>query len=153
VNISLAGPKNPTLQKAINRASDKGLIIVAAVGNDGENAAPRYPAAFENVIATTAVNKDGKIYKHAVRGEHVDFAAPGVQIYIPNVGNGQFVSGTSIATPFVTAMIASHSHNTENLKVQDITKYLSKSTIDLGENGKDPIYGLGLIKAKTNCSF
>ena len=42
VNVSLAGPKNPTLEKAIRRASSKGLVIVAAVGNDGKNAAPQY---------------------------------------------------------------------------------------------------------------
>jgi len=153
VNVSLAGPNNPTLEKAIKRASDKGVIIVAAVGNDGKNAAPRYPAAFESVIAATAVNKDGKIYENAVRGSHVDFAAPGVRIYIPELGEGQFVSGTSIAAPFVTAMIASHSQNGKNLSVYEITKYLSNSSVDLGANGKDPIYGLGLIKAKTNCSF
>jgi len=153
VNVSLAGPKNRTLEKAIRRASDKGMIIVAAVGNDGKNASPRYPAAFDTVIAATAVNKDSEIYAEAVRGSHVDFAAPGVRIFVPDVGEGQFVSGTSIAAPFVTAMIASHSQDGSDMSVEDITNYLSKSTIDLGENGKDPVYGLGLIKAKNNCSF
>lgn len=153
VNISLAGPNNPTLEKAIKRASDKGMIIVAAVGNDGKYASPRYPAAFETVIAATAVNKDGQIYKDAVQGSHVDFAAPGVRVYVPDVGQGQFVSGTSIAAPFITAMIASHSKDAKDLTVADVTQYLSSSTVDLGESGKDPVYGRGLIKAKTNCSF
>ena len=153
VNISLAGPKNPALEKAMKRASDKGLIIVAAVGNDGKNASPRYPAAFDNIIAATAVNKDGKIYDKAVRGAHVDFAAPGVQIYVPDEDKGQFVSGTSIAAPFVTAMIASHAQGGEDISVNDVKKFLAQSTQDLGENGRDPVYGMGLIKAKNDCSF
>ena len=152
-NVSLAGPRNPTLEKAINRAAEKGLIIVAAVGNDGENASPRYPAAYDNVIATTAVNKDKNIYHDAVRGEHVDFAAPGVGIYVPNGEAGQFFSGTSIAAPFVTAVIASHFRNTDRKSTRDTVNLLSESTIDLGEIGKDPIFGSGLIKAKNNCLF
>jgi len=56
VNISLAGPYNKTLDRAIQRASKRGMILVAAVGNDGANANPRYPAAFENVIAATAID-------------------------------------------------------------------------------------------------
>ncbi len=153
VNVSLAGPKNRTLQKAIERASDRGMIVVAAVGNNGENAVPQYPAAFENVIAATAVNNDGEIYPSAVRGEHVDFAAPGVRVHIPGQGGGRYVSGTSIAAPFVTATIASHAQNDGAWSVADVKSYLSQSSKDLGPNGVDPIYGHGLISAKENCSF
>ena len=153
VNISLAGPKNKTLEKAIKRAADKGMIIVAAVGNDGVSASPRYPAAFDEVIAATAVNKDGHIYEAAVRGEHVDLSAPGVSIYVPGKDSGRYVSGTSIAAPFVTAMIASHSQNVDGQTVQDVMANLMGSTQDLGEDGRDPVYGLGLIKAHKNCAF
>ena len=153
VNVSLAGPKNKTLQRAIQRASDKGMIVVAAVGNNGKDATPQYPAAFENVIAATAVNIDGEVYPSAVQGEHVDFAAPGVEIHIPGQGGGRYVSGTSIAAPFVTATIASHAHEGRDFSVADVTKYLSQSSRDLGPNGVDPIYGHGLISAKENCSF
>jgi len=153
VNVSLAGPKNKTLHKAIKRASDKGMIVVAAVGNNGRHATPQYPAAFEDVIAATAVNKDGEVYANAVRGPHVDFAAPGVKVFIGEDGLGQYVSGTSIAAPFVTATIASHIQNGLELSVADVTEYLSRTSQDLGENGLDPIYGHGLISAKENCSF
>ena len=153
VNVSLAGPKNNTLEKAINQATSKGMIIIAAVGNDGKMANPQYPAAFDSVIAATAVNKDRQIYEEAVRGSHIDFAAPGVSIYVPDVGEGQFVSGTSIAAPFVTALVASHTKNGDDMTVERITKLLSQSTVDLGDNGKDPVFGRGLIKAKADCSF
>lgn len=153
VNVSLAGPKNKTLHKAIKRASDKGIIVVAAVGNNGRHATPQYPAAFEDVIAATAVNMDGEVYPNAVRGPHVDFAAPGVKIFIGEDGKGQYVSGTSIAAPFVTATIASHIQNGVEFSVADVTEYLSRTSQDLGADGIDPIYGHGLISAKENCSF
>jgi len=82
VNISLAGPYNRTLERGIKSAVDKGLIIVAAVGNDGANASPRYPAAFENVIATTAVDSNMQVYENAIQGKHVDVSAPGVEIFV-----------------------------------------------------------------------
>ena len=153
LNISLAGPNNSTLEKAIKRATNKGMIIVAAVGNDGADAGPRFPAAFENVIAATAVNKNGEIYENAVTGSHVDFSAPGVRIYVPYGDTGKFVSGTSIAAPFVTAMIASHANQSDNPSVSEISQALAEKSVDLGENGKDPVYGVGLIKANGNCSF
>ena len=153
VNVSLAGPKNKTLQKAIKRASDKGLIVVAAVGNNGKNASPQYPAAFENVIAATAVNVNGEVYESAVRGPHVDFSAPGVSVFIPGEDSGKYVSGTSIAAPFVTATIASHASNIDQFSTADVTRKLSQSSKDLGPKGVDSTYGHGLISAKENCSF
>ena len=53
----------------------------------------------------------------------------------------------------MTALIASHFKNKEVNNARETTKLLSDTTIDLGEVGKDPIYGSGLIKAKYNCSF
>ena len=56
VNISLAGPYNKILEIAVDEAAARGLILVASVGNFGSNAGPFYPAAFDNVIAATAVD-------------------------------------------------------------------------------------------------
>jgi len=109
VNISLAGPYNRTLDRGIQKASDKGVIIVAAVGNDGVKSSPRYPAALKGVIAATAVDSDANIYNKAVQGQHVDVAAPGVEVFVGGEKTGRYVSGTSIATPFVVAKIASDS--------------------------------------------
>ena len=105
------------------------------------------------MIAATAVNKNAEIYENAVTGSHVDVSAPGVRIYVPDGENGKFVSGTSIAAPFVTAMIASHANKSQNLSVHEISQALAETSVDLGANGKDPVYGVGLIKANDNCSF
>ena len=107
VNVSLAGPYNKILDRGLAAAADRGMVIVAAVGNDGPGAPPRYPAAFDFVIAVTAVDADLAAYARAPRGSYVDFAAPGVDVFVPLAGSGRYMTGTSIAAPFVTALIAS----------------------------------------------
>ena len=126
------------------------MIIVAAVGNDGAGAAPRYPAALPNVVAVTAVDARGRIYDKAVRGAHVDAAAPGVDIYVDTGGAGHFVSGTSMAVPFVTARIAADPA-LYGAPAGAIRQRLGASTVDLGQPGRDAIYGAGLVVAGPDC--
>ena len=150
VNISLAGPYNKLLDRGVDRAVARGMIIVAAVGNDGAGAAPRYPAALPNVVAVTAVDARGRIYDKAVRGAHVDAAAPGVDIYVDTGGAGHFVSGTSMAVPFVTARIAADPA-LYGAPAGAIRQRLGASTVDLGQPGRDAIYGAGLVVAGPDC--
>jgi hypothetical protein len=150
VNISLAGPHDPLLQKAITDYSSKGMMFVAAAGNEGPGAAPSYPAAYPEVIAVTAVDKDLRSYRHANRGTYIDVAAPGVGVWtaLPQAKAGP-MSGTSFATPHVTAMIASvHAGATDRSKQGLLSLF---STQDLGPAGPDPIYGRGLILAPSSC--
>jgi len=151
VNISLAGPYNRTLDRGIQRAVDKGMIIVAAVGNEGAQSSPLYPAALEDVIAATAVDSDAHIYNKAVQGQHVDVAAPGVEVFVGDAETGRYVSGTSIAAPFVVAKIASDSRYANVKSIKDIRRLLSAETLDLGISGPDPVYGSGLIQANKTC--
>ena len=152
VNISLSGPPNKVLESALNVAAEKGLIIVAAVGNQGHKSAPQFPAAYDSVLAATAVDVEGAIYDKAVRGSHVDFSAPGVDIYINSAGQDRYISGTSIAAPFITAAIASSPSLVDQKNRDDVIRHFSSSATDLGPKGKDTIFGLGLINAKHVCS-
>ncbi|MBB96036.1 MAG: peptidase S8 [Rhodobacteraceae bacterium] len=150
VNISLAGPYNKLLDRGVDRAVAEGMTIVAAVGNDGAGSAPRYPAALANVIAVTAVDARGEIYRQAVRGAHVDAAAPGVDIYVDVEGAGRFVSGTSMAVPFVTARIASDP-GLYGAPTAKIRKALGAQAMDLGLPGRDTVFGAGLVQAAPEC--
>ena len=152
VNISLSGPPNKVLETALDAASDKGLLIVAAVGNQGQSSPPQFPAAYNTVLAATAVDVEGDIYEKAVRGHHVDFSAPGVDIYINIDGQNRYISGTSIAAPFITAAIASSLGMEAYENRDDIIQYFSGSATDLGPKGKDTIFGRGLINAKYICN-
>ncbi|MEO0883756.1 MAG: S8 family serine peptidase, partial [Pseudomonadota bacterium] len=151
VNISLSGPYNALLERAIMRSTNRGLVVVAAAGNDGPQAEPQYPAAFENVIAVTAVDKTLEIYSKAVQGDHIDFSAPGVDVFVDAGETGSYLSGTSVAAPFVTALIASAPFMTSNQDLQTLRQLVSESSIDLGPEGRDPIFGRGLVKRGWRC--
>lgn len=151
VNLALAGPYNKLLDLAVERAAARGLILVAAVGNDGATAGPMYPAAFEGVIAVTAVDAKGRIYRNAVRGAHVDVAAPGVDVLIPTADGARFVSGTSIATPFVTARLAADPSLDPVRKIADVRARLAETSAELGPEGRDPLFGYGLARADGIC--
>ncbi|MBS0244809.1 MAG: S8 family serine peptidase, partial [Proteobacteria bacterium] len=78
VNMSIAGPHDPLMERAINKLAKKGMIFVAAAGNNGADGPALYPAAYGNVIAVSAVARDLRSYAHANRGGHIDLVAPGV---------------------------------------------------------------------------
>ena len=153
VNISLAGPYNRTLARGISQVTNKGMIVVAAVGNDGEASAPKFPAALDDVIAATAVDSQKNIYESAVRGNHVDISAPGVEVFVGNETNGRYVSGTSIAAPFVVAQIASDPSYKVLKNVAEVRKKLATNSQDLGEIGRDSIFGDGLLTANDHCKI
>lgn len=151
VNISLAGPFNKLLDLAVKRADERGLTMVAAMGNAGPEGAALYPAAFASVIAVTAVDVDGNIYSQANQGRHVDISAPGVDILTSSSQGPRFVTGTSIAAPFVTARIAVDPRLSTNADVDQIRQRLVANSQDLGPTGPDSTYGSGLMQAANIC--
>ncbi|WP_424934321.1 S8 family serine peptidase [Amaricoccus macauensis] len=149
VNVSLAGPYNKILDRAIQAAGDRGMVLVAAVGNSGPGTAPRYPAAFSQAIGVTAVDAAEGPYARAPEGSHIDFAAPGVDVFVPT-GAG-YMSGTSIAAPFVTAMIAAEPGLAGGGSASALRRGLAQSSRDLGPEGRDEIYGYGLPQTGGGC--
>ncbi|MDO7835063.1 S8 family serine peptidase [Sphingobium sp. HBC34] len=106
VTVSLVGPANPLLDGAIRLARDKGVMVVAAVGNDGPAAPPAYPASYPGVIAVTGIDGRGRLLPEAGRALHVDFAAPGADMQAGTVNGGKGpVRGTSFAAPLVAGRL------------------------------------------------
>ncbi len=151
VNVSLGGADNRVLELAVRIVVARGTPVVAAAGNGGRDAPPSYPAAYPDVIAVTAVDADGRVFRRASRGEFVDFAAPGVDVYVPS-GEGRYVSGTSYAAPFVTAAVAAIRARRADLAPRVITDYLASLSRDLGESGRDATYGFGLPDLSSHCA-
>ncbi len=151
INMSFSGPKDELVEKAIERMNREGVQFVAAVGNDGPSAAPSYPASYHSVIAVTAIGKDLRNYPYANRGERVDLAAPGVDIWsaVPGEREG-YHTGTSFAAPYVTAMLATIYNQTPVRQKQNLLDQFT--VIDLGPRGHDPIYGRGLMVSPASCS-
>ena len=152
VNMSLTGPHDALLKTAIEDLARKGMLFVAAVGNDGPAAPPTYPSAYPPVVAVSAINKDYSSYRYANRGDHVDLATPGVDIWtaMPEA-QGAYHSGTSFAVPYATAMLASVFNELTTKTKEDALAKLSY--IDLGVPGRDPIYGRGLAIAPYGCEM
>ena len=81
--MSFAGPRDPSLERALKEAHDKGIILIAAAGNAGPKSPPLYPAADRHVIAVTATDIDDRLFTGANRGNYLAIAAPGVDILVP----------------------------------------------------------------------
>ena len=106
INISLVGPPNKLVQRAIEAAQARGIEIVAAVGNDGPAAPPQFPASYPGVIAVTAVDSGGRALPEAGKAAHLDFAAPGADMAAALPGRGYTrVRGTSFAAPLAAARL------------------------------------------------
>jgi hypothetical protein len=107
INISLVGPQNRLVQRAIGVIRARGIDVVAAVGNDGPAAPPQYPASYPGVIAVTGVDGHGRALPEAGKAVHLDFAAPGSDMAAALPGQGYArVRGTSFAAPLATARLA-----------------------------------------------
>jgi subtilisin family serine protease len=148
VNMSLAGPPNRVLETAITAASERGVLIVAAVGNNGPAGEPLYPAAYAPVVGVTAVDSGHRIYRYANRGRHVSFAAPGVRIKVADSGGGYATeSGTSMAAPYAAAIIAQAVAKQEAPSNGSVLATLKATALDLGAKDFDDVFGYGLIAA------
>jgi len=107
VNISLVGPPNAVLDAAVKAIAARGILIVAAVGNDGPAAPAAYPASYRDVIAVTGVDARGRVLFEAGHATHLDFAAPGADMAAASMRGGYVaVRGTSFAAPLVAGRLA-----------------------------------------------
>lgn len=141
VTISLVGPSNPVLARAIAAAQRRGVVVVAAVGNDGPAAPPAYPASYPGVIAVTGVDRRDRQLIEAGRALHLDYAAPGADLFAGTADGGRAkVRGTSFAAPLVAARVAAALDASAAWQSR-----VDGEARDLGPRGPDKLYGRGLV--------
>jgi Subtilase family len=105
LNMSLGSTGNSqVLQNVISQASQQGVAMYAAAGNDPVTT-PTYPAAYPGVVAVTASDPSGGIASYANRGSFVQIIAPGDNV-VPFDGQNYMVEGTSTSTAIVSGMAA-----------------------------------------------
>lgn len=150
VNLSLAGEGNALLALAVARATARGTVLVAAGGNGGPDMPPAYPAGYPQVVAVTPVDWDLRPAPDAPRGDHIDFAAPGVRVWAPGPGGGGYRTGSSFAAPFVTAAAAAWMMR--GAVADRVEAALAGRALDLGAPGRDPVFGWGLVQPGEGCS-
>lgn len=144
INLSLGAPVDTdVLRRAVNYAASKGVLMVAAAGN--EYGAPcQYPAAYGNVICVVATDSSNRLASFSnVGGE---LAAPGVSNYSTFLGGTyRYLSGTSMAAPHVAGSLALLRGICTDCTSSELLGTLRDTAIDLGAEGTDIIFGYGLV--------
>ncbi len=134
----------------INQALDNNIMVVASMGNSGYNA-PQYPAAYMGVMAVGATRADGTKVHFSTSGNFISVSAPGYNIYSTfNKSNQSYIdmSGTSMATPFVTGTIAYLLTFNPTLKPDQLKTIIESTATDIGVPGWDEDTGYGLVNLK-----
>ncbi len=155
INMSLGGPgENAVLAASVQNAIAKGVVVVAASGNDG-NDVPSYPAAYPGVIAVGATDAAGALTAFSSYGNHLDIAAPGLDILStgprsltpPGFLPYWYCTGTSCSAPIVAGVAALVKNKWPTLTPAQVEQRLKVLSRDAGPRGTDPYYGAGILDA------
>jgi hypothetical protein len=145
-NTTFVGPTD--IQLAVNYAWSKGALVVAAAGNSGTNSLD-YPASLPNVVSVAAVDQTDTRASFSNYGTGLSLSAPGVQILTLSANNEvHYLSGTSLATPFVTgvaALILSQEPTLTNVELWNILN--TTAVPGGGTTGYNTQYGWGIVDA------
>ncbi len=139
--VSLVGPENALVRKAVEKSVAQGVLIIAPVGNDGPAAPPAYPANFDRVISVTGVDARNRLLIEASKAIQLDYAAPGADTMAADL-SGRLVNvrGTSFAAPLVAGRLFMLSRAGANA-----LHALDGEALDLGPKGPDSAFGRGLV--------
>ena len=118
INMSFAGPRDPSMERALKAAHDKGIVLIAAAGNAGPKSPPLYPGADPNVIAVTATDVNDKLFSGANRGRYI---------------------------AVVSGLVALLLERNPNLGPEDVRKILTASARRLSVKDRDDDFGSGLV--------
>ncbi|WP_139491144.1 S8 family serine peptidase [Brevibacillus dissolubilis] len=149
INLSLGADSYSQAEaRAVRHAIEQGVIVVAATGNEGGDVC--YPAALPNVIGVGASTRRDSISWFSNYGREVDVIAPGEDILstVPfdvNETGYEYSSGTSMATPVVSALVALMRAQDPQITTEEVTDILRTTSVDLGIKGRDRYAGYGRI--------
>lgn len=153
INMSYGGYEyNNSEAAAIQYAKDRGKILVAASGNEGEPAKPEagslsYPASYDGVISVAATTNLNNRAAFSQYNKMVDLAAPGTNVYTTTVAGGYTEeSGTSFSSPIVAGACGVLLASNTSLNATEVENILEQTALDLGSSGQDDYYGYGLIQ-------
>lgn len=144
-----------SLKQAIDTATEKNIIVVAAAGNGGTSSDTydfvSYPAGFDNVIGVASVGTGFVHSPFSRENESVFISAPGGKVYLASSQNNEeykIQSGTSFATPYVSGLVALIKQIYPNANTEKVKEILKVCATDLGEEGYDMSFGYGIVNGR-----
>ncbi len=151
INLSLgAAVSSQTLEDAIAYANAHDVLVVAAAGNMGTDR-KFYPAALEGVIAVSATDAQDKHWSLSNYGDYIDVAAPGYAVFstyhdLNNYYHGyNYMSGTSMASPFVAGLAGLLLSQEADRTPTDITNLITSTADKMGDSVDDAYFGHGRV--------
>lgn len=153
INMSFGSDlDSQALHDACDKAYERGILLVAAAGNDGNPPGKGdnvdYPARYDSVIAVAATDINDERARWSSTGPQVELAAPGVNILSTYLGEEyKELSGTSMAAPHVTGVAALVIASGVASGASAVRNQLDTTAEDLGPAGRDTKYGYGLVNA------
>lgn len=147
INLSVNGSSySQMLRDACAYAYDEGVLIVVGAGNDSRESVT-YPAKYPSVLAVSSTTRDDTLSHFSNVGSEIELAAPGSDIYSTIPGGYGYLSGTSMASPHVSAVAGLlMSPNGENLSNTEARQRLHDTAEDIGLD--DTEQGHGLVDAE-----
>uniref|UniRef100_A0A832I4N2 Peptidase S8 n=1 Tax=Pseudothermotoga hypogea TaxID=57487 RepID=A0A832I4N2_9THEM len=152
---SWGGPGySETIKRAVDYALRRNVVVVFSAGNDYSDQSWHYPSAYTGVIGVAATTANDKVTSFSSRGEYVSVGAPGEHVlstYHVNALLGQpyvFMSGTSMACPYVSAAAALLKQKYPQANCYQIRKLLEMTAVDIESPGYDVASGHGRIDPK-----
>ncbi|MEW6329507.1 MAG: S8 family serine peptidase, partial [Candidatus Micrarchaeota archaeon] len=148
ISMSISGPSSfgSAFETQMQNAYSEGLVLVAASGNEGTDVG--YPARYAEFIAVGATDSSNIVPWWSNRGSTLELVAPGVSVYSTYKGdNYATMSGTSMATPHVSGVVALMFAKNPSLTPAQVRTILHNTATDLGAAGWDVVTGYGLLNA------
>ncbi|MDB6352168.1 S8 family serine peptidase [Trichococcus sp. K1Tr] len=165
------GSNSSQLEAAFDVLASSGVLHIGSAGNDGSAAGNgnnvSYPARYESVVAVAALDKNNLRASFSSTGSDVEIAAPGVSVLSTWKDSTNFAgpqpfsfagyvgeyfieaNGTSMAAPHVAGVAALLMASDANYTAEAVRKKINGTALDLGEIGKDKLYGYGLVDASS----
>lgn len=130
------------LEDAIQRAADKGTLVVASAGNDGTNAV-RIPATITDVLAVAAVDWQDAPMSWTSYGKAVDIAAPGDYVYTTMLGGKYgYFNGTSASAPIAGSLAALLFSAHPEMTPADVVKRIQETSANVDFDDSSEMKGL-----------
>lgn len=152
ISMSLGGYGYSSLvESACNYAWNRGVLLVAAAGNDNTNidTYPFYPASFSTVIAVSATTSADLRWSGSNYGNTIEVSAPGASVYSTVLSDSYgYKTGTSMACPHVAGLAALIWSYKPQLTTSQVRSALQSAVDDKGTPGKDIYYGYGRINCQ-----